>query len=607
MGAHQILNNIKLLFSILDKAEKKQAIVLLIMVIIMAALDTLGVASILPFMTVLLNQNIVLENQFLIFIYEKFEVRSINEFLIILGVLFFITLSSSILFKAWTIFQQVKFSLSIEYSLSTRLVGGYLAQSYLWLLQKNTSTLTKNSLAEVANVVDKVLTPIVTLLSQFFISAALVSFLFWLNPWISISIITIFGGFFGLIYFFVKGYLKLIGKGNVNANEKRFLILSEVFGGIREVKVNHLENLYLEKFSKQGYLYAKFQTMGEVVSQMPRFALEFIAFGGMILLIISLITKNGEIGDSLALLSVFAFAGYKLIPATQQVYLSLTQLSFRQASLELISDELKGIENNKSGPLNTDLQPLNFPIKFEKISFRYPDAKFYALRNISIEIEKNSIVGIVGETGSGKTTFVNILLGLLEPKDGSLKLGSQFLTRENIHSWQKLIGYVPQRIFISDDSIMKNIGFTDFGQVKEKNALKASKIAKIHDFVKKQLPHGYSTVVGEGGNRLSGGQIQRIGIARALYKNPKLLVLDEATSALDNNTESDLLASLKKHKKDMTVIMIAHRLKTLEFCDKIIVLKNGRIVGDGSFSELSKTNKIFQKMLSNEPSHKNAT
>ena len=296
----------------------------------------------------------------------------------------------------------------------------------------------------------------------------------------------------------------------------------------------------------------------------------------------------GNFNNSLPIISLYVFAGYRLMPAVQQIYSSLTQLTFVSPSVDKLYYDLKNLKSyNKNQEEN--ILTFNNEINLNHIYYNYPNTSRTTLRDISLTIPAKSTVGFIGSTGCGKTTTVDIILGLLCPQKGTLKVDGKVITEQNSRAWQRLIGYVPQHIYLSDDSVMANIAFgIEPKNINQDMIIEASKIANLHKFVTDELPNNYQTSIGENGVRLSGGQRQRIGIARALYHNPRVLILDEATSALDNQTEQEVMDAIFNYSKDITIILIAHRLNTVKNCDIVYKLEKGKIIDQGSFDELMK-------------------
>ena len=583
----------KLLF-LLTTHERKRASLLLLMILIMALLDMIGVASILPFMAVLTNPSLVDTNLFLNFLFNTsviFGVSNNQQFLFILGLLVFIMIVVSLLFKAITTYAMFRFIRMREYSIGKRLVEGYLNQPYSWFLNRNSAELGKNILSEVATMNANSIMPFMEIISKGTVSIAIIILLITVDPKIALIVGFLFSGLYFLIFFSIKGYLNRIGKERLESNKSRYLVVNEAFSAAKEIKVSGLEKIYVNLFSNPAYTFARSTAVQGVIAQIPRYIFEILAFGGILLIILYKMTQAGNFNSIIPIFSLYIFAGYRLMPAIQQIYASFTSLTFAAPALEKLYNDLK---NLKSINLNQDkgILPLNKSINLKNIHYNYPNTSRVSLKNINLEIPAKSIVGFVGPTGSGKTTLVDIILGLLEAQNGTLKIDEKVITKENIRSWQRSIGYVPQYIFLKDDSIAANIAFgVSHENINQKALERASKIANLHNFVVEELPNQYQTSIGERGVRLSGGQRQRIGIARALYRNPQVLILDEATSALDSETEKAVMDSVNNLRNDITIILIAHRLNTLRNCDTTFKLDKGQIVNRGTFDELIKIDK----------------
>ncbi len=586
----------KILF-LLTSSERKSAGLLLIMITIMALIDMIGVASILPFMAVLTNPNLIDSNLILNTMYQYsniFGVETHQQFLFFLGILVFLFLVISLLFKALTNYVQVRFIQMRGFSIGRRLIEGYLHQPYSWFLTRHSADLEKNILSEVDHVVAFGISSLLELISKSIVTLALISLIVLADPKLTLVVGLSLGSAYILIYFYVRNYLNRTGEERLLNNKLRFTAVSDAFGAAKEVKIGGLEENYIKTFSNSAKIYARSQAAAEVISQLPRYLLESIAFGGILLIILYMMSQTGSFNNALPIISLYVFVGYRLMPSLQQIYVSFTHLAYIRPSLEKLSDDLKSLKPVK---INKDqaVMSLNKEINLKNISFSYPNTRREIIKNISLTIPVNSTIGLVGATASGKTTIVDIILGLLEVQKGSLEVDGQVITKDNLRSWQRSIGYVPQNIYLSDDTVSANIAFgVESNEIDQYLVEKASKIASAHNFVIDELPDKYLTLIGERGVKLSGGQRQRIGIARALYNNPKILILDEATSSLDNQTEETVMESIYKLGKNMTIIIIAHRLGTVKNCDKIFFLSKGELELQGNFDELKKQNKFFQ-------------
>lgn len=594
------MKTIKQLFALLTPAERNRAGVLMGMVLVMALLDMLGVASILPFIAVLSNPELAQTNTLLNVAFTmsgRIGVHSIDDFLFVLGIFVFVLLVISLIFKALTTYAQTRFARMREYSIGRRLVEGYLGQPYGWFLSRHSADLGKTILSEVSTVIGGALIPMINLLSQSAVALALLGLLIAVDPRLALSVGLVLGLAYILIFLAMSGWLKRLGQERIRANKLRFTALSEAFGAAKEVKANGLEEVYIKRFAEPAEIYAKGQAAANIIGQVPRFALEAIAFGGMLAVLLYLMSKSGTFASALPVISLYAFAGYRLMPALQQIYGALTQLRFSGPALKALNQDIKSLETIELCSKGRSPLPFNKNINLKDVSYGYPGTSRLALEGVDLSIPANSTVGFVGFTGSGKTTLVDIILGLLEPKKGDLYVDDVRITPSNRRRWQSVIGYVPQTIFISDDSIAANIAFGETeGQINLAAVERAARIANLHQFVMTDLTDGYNTLVGERGVRLSGGQRQRIGLARALYHDPKVLILDEATSALDNLTEEEVMESIKKISGEMTIILIAHRLSTVRECDQLFLLENGKLTARGSYEDLKNASPLFARM-----------
>lgn len=585
------MKNFKKLLFLITPKERKSAGFLLFMMLIMALLDMIGVASILPFVAVLSNPNIIETNMVLNSMFQAsriFEVENREQFLFALGILVFILLVISLSFKALTIYLQTRFVQMLEYSIGKRLIEGYLNQSYSWFLNRHSAELGKTILSEIGTISGGGMKPALEIIARSLIACALISLLILVDPKIALIVGTFLGLAYLFIFYLLRKFLKTLGYKRFKNNELRFSAVSEAFGAAKEIKIGGLEKIYVKNFSEPAEVFARTQATTQLVSQLPRLILEVIAFGGILLIILYIMSQTGNFNNALPIVSLYVFAGYRLLPAVQEIYASFTSLTFISPSIEKLTEDIKNLKTPHNDQDQSNLT-LNNAITLKKIFYNYPNASRTALRDINLNIPAKSIVGFVGATGSGKTTLVDIILGLLEPQEGFLLVDKQVLTKNNSRAWQRSIGYVPQHIYLSDDTITANIAFgIDSNLVDQDLVEKASKIANLHEFVTDELPKKYLTTIGERGVRLSGGQRQRIGIARALYHNPQVLILDEATSALDNETEKVVMDAVHNLNKDITIILIAHRLNTVKNCDIIFKLEKGQLVAQGSYDKIIK-------------------
>tara|TARA_B100000886_G_C20425154_1_gene493585 strand:+ start:3423 stop:5216 length:1794 start_codon:yes stop_codon:yes gene_type:complete len=591
----------KKLLYLLSSYEKKRAVLLLCMMLIVAFLEMIGVASIMPFMAVLTNPELIQTNSILnnLFILSKtIGIESNNQFLFAFGISIFLLLVVSIAFKALTNYALLKFTFMRQYSLGKRVIEGYLHQPFSWFLNRHTADLGKNIILEVGVIVNQALNPSLTFIQQTLTALAIISILILVNLKIAIIVALIIGLAYGMIYLLTRNLVIKFGKERLKSSELIFINITEAFGAIKEIKLGGSEKNFVNKYSEPAKNLAKSQALLGLISTFPRFALEAIAFGGIILATLYFLVQSGNFNEIIPIITLYVFAGYRLMPAFQGIYRSAAQIRSAKPSLD---NMYKDLRNLKSKIFAKDENRLKFKkdITLKNIFYQYPNSSRIVLNSLNLNISASSRIGIVGSTGSGKTTIVDIILGLLELKKGSLEVDGKLIEKSNLRTWQNSIGYVPQNIFLADDTVSANIAFgVENNSINQKSVENAAKIASLHEFVINELPEKYETYIGEKGIRLSGGQRQRIGIARALYHNPNLLILDEATSSLDNLTEQDVMNAVNNMDKDLTVIMIAHRLSTVRGCDRIVILENGQIKHQGTFQELIKMNDYFRKATS---------
>ena len=592
------------IYALLDDYERRRGFVLLALIFLLGLVETLGVASVMPFMAVVGNPDIVESNVHLKAIYDRLSFQSYNHFLVFLGAVVFFVLVSSLLLSALTYWVLFRFTQMCNHRISTRLLETYFYRPYAWFLNQHSADLGKTVLNEVNQVTVLAIMPAITIVSRAVVAAFLLVLVVLIEPWVALSAAAVLGGVYGLVFLIARKYLVWLGTDMYRANAERFKVAQEGLGGIKEVKVSGLESEFVKRYRSPSQRFSRRQASHQIISEVPRFLLEATAFGGMLgILLFLLINRDGGLGAALPLIGLYAFAGYRLLPALQQIYQNLSALKFGTEILTRLHHDLTQKNEDasrlteRSSQTRAHAMVLKDSLELRDVGFTYPGAHEPALRKLSLVVRANTTVGFVGSTGAGKTTVIDMILGLLTPTEGDLMVDGQAISRENVRHWQRNLGYVPQHIFLIDDTISANIAFgVDPEDIDLDAVVRAARIAKLHDFVSMQLPNGYRTKVGERGVRLSGGQRQRIGIARALYNDPGVLVLDEATSALDNVTEKAVMDAVHDLGHEKTIIIIAHRLTTVRTCDSIFVLDQGRLAASGTYERLSETSPEFRAM-----------
>lgn len=589
---------LNLLLDLLNKSEKKKLVNFVFLVFIMSLFDMIGVASIMPFIAVLADPEIIDSNVYLRQLYSFMSFNNDEAFLSFLGLVVFITLVITIIFKAFVTYLLTLFVREVAFSLGLRFVKGYLNQTYEWFLNRNSSDLGKTVLSEVEKVVVGTLSPITQIAAQGSSALALVVVLVIANPLLSIIIAGVLIFVYVLVYVLLRGKLSRIGVGSLEDNTRRYQILSEAFGGIKEVKVLSLEAYAISRFEGPSKRFSGYIATSQAAASLPRYFLEVFVFGGMLLVVLFLLRDAGTLEKALPYIALYAFAGYRLIPALQGLYAQIVSLRFVAPSLDKLNQEMNGLlrkaDTIESGHKQIQLSE---SLELKSVTYFYPGSDRPSLKNLNISIKAGSRIGLIGASGAGKSTVIDIILGLLKPTKGMVLIDDEALTNSNENSWRSQISYVSQTLFLTDDTIASNIAFgVEKEELDMSRVEQAIVMAQLKEMID-SLPLGVDTLVGERGVRLSGGERQRIALARAFYRRPKILILDEATSALDNITESKIMDSIDSLGRDVTMIIIAHRISTVKSCDKIYLINSGEVVATGNYEELLSSNESFQTLV----------
>ncbi len=582
-----------------SRGEKFKIIILFIMMVIAAGLEVLGIGMIPAFVSIVATPDRVLEHEFWGPWLQRMGIEGSRDLLIYgastLIVIFFI---KNLYIVAYRYFE-ARFIYNRRYVFSHKLMRAYMQAPYTFYLQRNTNDLLRNTTSEVNLLINKVLAPFMKIAKEGIMGLGVLIFLFAMEPLITLFVILAMGGVAGLFLFITQRKVKAYG---VEAQKYRRDMLKSArqgFGGIKDARVMNREAHLIEVFRRMALRSSKLQMMKKVISEIPRPLVETIAVAGIMAIALIMHLQGRPIVDIVPVIALFGVATVRLMPAIEQSTRQLTELRYNLAAVNPVYDDLTALKKYQQ-EFRTDRQKREKTTFSDRIAIRglhyhYPDSNEQALNGVNLEIPRGSAVAFVGPSGAGKTTIVDVLLGLLEPQQGEILVDGKNIF-DSISAWQRNIGYIPQFIYLSDESLRSNIAFgLPDEEIEEDRILRAVELAQLNELVER-LPEGLDTRIGERGARLSGGQRQRIGIARALYHDPQVLVMDEATSALDNITEQHIIEAIDALKGERTIVMIAHRLTTVMNCDVLYMMENGKIVDEGTYDDLLKRNPGFREM-----------
>lgn len=574
--------------ALLSPRERRRLSLVIVGAIFMGIMNVIGVGSIMPFIAVASKPETIRTNPYLFWAYTFFGFTSDVDFLVFLGIAVLVFLVLSNVSQAFLQYVKMRFTSMRRHTLSMRLLKSYLGQGYAFFLNRNSYEFVKNINGEIGQMISGTLMQFVEMITQVIQVGFLTAFLFFVDPMSTLAIVIVVCLVYGLIYRGVRKSIKRLGGERFDLTEEISRVASEAFWGIKEVKITGTEAVFVQEYAPPSKKLAKNSSTSELVGDIPKYALEAVAFSTILVFVLITIIKEGNFSNAATTVTLFAYAGYRLIPSVQALFKSLTRLKYGGPTAERVIAEFDQTAGAEPLPATAPARmPFSERIELRNITFAYPNVAKPLFENLSIEIRANSLVGFAGKTGSGKTTIVDILLGLLRAQSGGILVDGVAVGDAELRSWQANLGYVPQNIYLSNDSIASNIAFGVPREKIEMEAVeRAADMAQIHDFVRTELEERYSTKIGERGIRLSGGQRQRIGIARALYRNPSVLILDEATSALDNQTERAVMESIDFLMGKKTIVLIAHRLTTLRNCEEIFLMEHGQIIDQGRYEEL---------------------
>lgn len=581
---------------------------MVVLSVVVALLQAFSIASVIPFLSLVANPDFIQETPWLERIYAGLGFQSVSRFLFFVGGAVLLILAVTNVLSALATWVTFRFVWNQHHRMSTGLLREYLHRPYTYFLNRNTSEMAKKLLQEVQFVTDGAAMQLVMLIADVAVVLGIVILLLVVDWRLSFVIVGTLGGAYVLVFALVRRTQARLGEARNESNTERFRFASEALVGIKSVIVMGRQEAFLSRFEGPSRIYSNNIRDGYLIGLMPRFVMETLAFGGVLVIVLYLLAQGGGSGDLIAGMGLYAFAGYKLMPALQHAFHSITQLQFYHPVVrELNTDfgwasggarvdgataESPAVGSPASQTLSDDWQSLNV----KDVVFTYPEASEPTIRGVTLDVARNSWVAFVGTTGSGKTTMIDLLLGLLPPDSGEIALDDRPLAGQALDLWRKRCGYVPQDVFLTDESLAGNIALGIPPDERDDAAIRAAaETAHLSELVG-SLDQGFDSESGERGVRLSGGQRQRIGIARALYGAPDVLILDEATSAVDSVTEEAILKGIGALSRKTTLIMIAHRISTLQNCDQIFLMEHGRLAARGTYDELLESEPRFRAL-----------
>ena len=598
MTATSLLHEIRAITKHLSGKRKGQLIVLLLLMILVSFSEIWGVASIIPFIAVLENSERILNSQHIQPILNYLHITTPQQLLIAIVIFFIGVIICTNTLRIFSIYVQNQLAARLSVDLSSKLYHQLLFQPYIFYTQHHSSEL--GVLIGFANSMsDGFFMPGLQVITNSFVAIALFLGILFIDGKVAIAMSVILATAYISIYNWRKHRLTqnsmLISQSQTDLGK----VISESLGNIKDIILSAKANFFNASYQQSIGVVNKANASNNTIVLTPRYLIEMLAMTCIALLALSM-GHGGDFRRSVPILGSLALASNRLLPALQQSFASISQI---QAYREQMRTVLKALERSYD-PLQelvpAQILPLRESLTIQNVWFRYREDGSWILQDLCLTIPAKSRIGFVGTTGSGKSTTADLILGLLQPEKGQILVDDLPLEGERLRAWQLGVAHVPQSIFIADTTVASNIAFgVPESQIDWHQLTRAAKLAQIADFIE-SLPQGYHTTVGERGIRLSGGQRQRIGIARALYREASVIIFDEATSALDNYTERELMAAINSLSQDLTIIMIAHRLTTVEKCDRIFEFSQGRVIHSGTYAELLEKSESFRRMAIRE-------
>jgi ATP-binding cassette, subfamily B, bacterial PglK len=588
------MNFFKTIISLFSKKQKYLFFFIIFFTICSNILQIFGLTAIIPLITILSSGEKILEIEIFRKIYNFLDINSLEEFKYFLFYLSIFGITISTFFSLCSTYLNSYFSTKFGEILEQKIFKYYIQEDYVYFSKNNVSTLISKIANDIPRIRSQIIANFIGLIINFSMLVIIAISILYVD--FLVSFITIFGlSLFYLLFFITVKKITLRHGERIGIyNFKKTKSILDSLNNIKYLKFIDNENFYINAHKFNSKKLANTFIKNSIITSFPKVIMEFTFFIGTVILCLYLSNRYGDFSNFLPLLTLFAVASIKALPAINQVFLTVIGLRTHANALYSFKEEFDKLKfQDTSNDNDNDNLDIIRNIKLDNISFKYSSGNF-SIENVSLEIKKNQFVGFCGTTGSGKTTIVDIISGLISPTKGSLIIDGKFMSKNKLNSYRKIIGYVPQEIFLGNMTIKESIALGyDVDNLDLSRIEYCAKLADIHSFII-TLNDGYETFVGDNGIKLSGGQKQRIGIARALYKNPKILIFDEATSSLDYETEKKIIQTLTSLKGKLTLIMITHRLETIRECDNIFLISKGKVAAQGFFKDLERTEGLFK-------------
>lgn len=594
-------DSLKKIYHLYPAKDRVKLVILFGLMMLASLLEVLGIGMIPVFVIAVSDPDQLLQYPILGDLLLAADITSAEQMVVYGAIMLIIVYVAKNTYLGFFIYLKKRFVANRGVQLENRLFKAYMASPYTFYISRNSAELLRNVTSETKKVVEGTMLPFLELALNLTMFVFILGALLYLEPLISVVTILFLGIGGGLFLRYTREKNREYGMEDRMARKMKNKTVLQGLGGLKATRVLNRELLFLDDYKEWAERSKVANIYKYVVKTIPKFIIETLAVIGILLIALILVWEGRAITAIIPVLALFGAATVRLMPVFNQVISQVATLQYNAPSVDAIYDDLKLLEeeyqNVRKDILSGNVKKLELTreVSLKDIHYSYPDQKDKAVNGVSLNIPRGSAIAFVGESGAGKTTMVDLILGLLEPQKGAISVDGVNI-EENIRGWQQNVGYIPQQIFLLDDSIRRNIAFgIPDDQIDEEKITAAVKASQLEELIER-LPNGLDTIVGERGVLLSGGQQQRIGIARALYDNPQVLIMDEATSALDNVTEKFVIDAIEQLRGDRTIIMIAHRLTTVENCDTIYLMKNGRVTEQGTYHELIESSLEFRKM-----------